>query len=731
MFQKTSNPYVFKYLQILQSGTGGTGPVVYLPEKPPEDDIHFKEEQKFIRPELSKTLAKAIRVLYAKMDSKSPHYDPSYMSPYAMEIRQWEDQQWERIQSGFWFWNNGAATYLTPFYYWYLTEWMPYFGRPDYRETDKELTYFIQYCEEDPNSYGALFNSVRRYGKSAVMAGWIVFGVTTNYRWFGGMQGETDKKIKKFWDLHVIKPFRKLMPYVQPRYDYSSKQTEEIKFERPVIKGEKSKADLIPDDDIDDTSESEDLESFLDYRASAEGEYDSAVLHRYVHEEPGKKLQASVSETWKVVKPCLRRGKFIRGKCLMGTTVEQMDVFDRGGRSYQKLFYESDFDKRGPLGQTISGMYACFLPGDASYEGFFDDYGHPMRAEAKRSIVLERESVKHNQKDYSDLIRKYPLNMSEIFWVSTDRCIFNSTILQKRKLFLDSSPVPMFSRFDLVWEGNIRFSRILIRHNPDSGWYKASWMFPGEQFEKEANQVRKNIDGTFSPLNENKFTSGIDPVDHRIKIESKMGFGEDEFISVRRSRPVMRVKRRYDSSIDGILTQELLEKRRDEEYPYQTGITIGMMDTRPNDPNVYYERSLMVCWLHGMSANVESAKPGLINYFYEHGCGDFIKNKYIPESSNKTSSGEAGTPANPQTINEYVECLMTNIEYFGHRENFIEFVNDYILFDPGNTRVHDYAVASGWCDLGEKIRPKTVSIPILNLHDIMPTFDRYGNVIQR
>ena len=120
-----------------------------------------------------------------------------------------------------------------------------------------------------------------------------------------------------------------------------------------------------------------------------------------------------------------------------------------------------------------------------------------------------------------------------------------------------------------------------------------------------------------------------------------------------------------------------------------------------------------------MSMNVESAKPGIINYFYQHGCGDFIKNKYIPEASNKVDQGDAGTPANAQTINEYTECLMTDIEYFGHMEPFVEFINDHLVFDPGNTKVHDYTVSKGWCRLGEKIRPKTVQLPKLELEIVM------------
>lgn len=1082
MFTPTNNPYQFKYLI-----TGISGPgieQVYLPEPPPDKEVHFKKEQRFIRPELSKHLKKAIKVLYAKTDSDSPYYDPSYVSPFAKDIQEWEDQQWDRFDKGFWFWNNGVKTYITPFYYWYLTEWNPYFGSPDYRETDKEITYWLLFFEEDTTSYGGLLNTIRRYGKSAIMGGWDVWRTTRNFGHFSGMQGETDKKIKKFWDLHILKPFRKLMPYVQPKFDYSSKQTEEIKFERPVIKGAKSKLDKsLESDSLEDllSEDAEDLESFMDYRASGEGEYDQAVLHTYLMEEPGKchgkdtpilmfdgsikmvqdvvvgdllmgdnctprevlslangvgkiynvisvnqqkaetwtvnedhilsckssipkslvfrhylengviniplkeylkltdnykrhlsmyrvpvdypearhaidpyflgvwlgdgcqrsgeittadhevviaisefgkkrnlnfrkksnagkastylmtgitrllkdeklhrnkhipdnylidsrenrlqllagiidtdghrcakahkpnqrqyeiiqkrkdlakqiqqlalslgfyasfrpkkasmkrkdgtmyrcevwrvsifgwnlheipckiarkkmpakittwnakdptqygfkiefdrvdnyygfnisgnrlyllgdytvthnTLQANVNDRWETVKPCLRRGKFIRGKGLLATTVEHMNVMDKGGKAYQKLFYESDYNKRTGLNQTISGLYAAFLPGDCAYEGFFDDHGYPMRPEARRSITLERESKKHNPKDYSALIRKYPLSIAEIFWVSSEQCVFNATILQERKLELDSSPIPFWSKFDLEWEGKKRFSKVIFKHNPENGWYKASWIFSkGEEFDTMANQVRKNSDGTYSPLNEEKFTAGVDPVDHRVVIQSRMGFGEDEFISTRRSKPVMLIKRRYDSSIDGAFDQDILEKRAEEKYQYKTGVYIGMMDARPTDPNVMYERALMICWLHGMSVNAESAKPGVINYFHMNGCGDFIKQKYVPESKAKNGYEGEGTPANSMMINEYTDCLSWYIDYFGHTMPFVDVVNDNLIFDPANTKVHDYSVSEGWCELGEKIRPKVEIRKPLDLSEIMPVFNDRGDVVR-
>lgn len=721
MFKETSNPYSFKYLITGISGDGIKQ--VFLPEPPRDEEVHFKKENKFVRPEPPQHIQKAIKVLYAKTNPYSKYYDKHYVSPYAYEIRKWEDQQWDRFEKGFWFWNNGVKTYLTPFYYYYLTEWKTYYGRPDFRETDKEITYWLMYIEEDPRCYGGALNTIRRYGKSSIMGCWLIWRATRNFAHYGGAQGESDEKIEKFWSTHVIKPFRKLNGYVTPVYDTTSKQTVDIKFERPIARGKEGRKDpdLEDEDFIESEVETEDLESYIDYRDSAEGAYDQAVLHTYLMEEAGKTKKANVNDRWTTVKPCLRRGKFIRGKALLSTTVEHMNIFDRGGKAYQKLFFESDYDKRTALDQTTSGLYASFLPGDCAYEGFFDDHGHPMRVEARRSILIERESKKHNPKDHAAVIRQYPLTIDEIFWVSAEQCVFNATVLQKRKLVLDSSTIPLYSKFDLRWRDNKRFSSVIFSHN-ENGWFKCGWMFPGEEYVKLANKVRDNGDGTYSPMNEHVFTSGVDPVDHRVVIENTVGSGENEYTSTRRSKPVMRVKRKYDVAIDGELSQEILEERRDKEYAYRTGISIGLMDSRPSDPNVYYERALMVCWLFGMSLMVELDKPGIINYFIQHGCKDFIKNKYVPDAMAKPGHQGEGTKASSMMINEYTDALATHIEYFGHTEIFPEFINDYLLFNPAKTKEHDYAVSSGWTELGERVRAKVVEQPVLNIENFMPRF---------
>src|SRR5690606_32474924 len=149
MYKETSNPYQFKYLI-----TGISGPgikQVYLPPVPSEDKILFKKEQKFVRPEMPDYLKRAVKEMLARRqerNTKGEFIDPEWTHPkYQAEINEWEDREFQRCADGVWFWNNNVPTYITPFYYWYLSSWRTYFGHPAYRETDKEITYWLAYLE--------------------------------------------------------------------------------------------------------------------------------------------------------------------------------------------------------------------------------------------------------------------------------------------------------------------------------------------------------------------------------------------------------------------------------------------------------------------------------------------------------------------------------------------------------------------------------------------------------
>lgn len=418
-------------------------------------------------------------------------------------------------------------------------------------------------------------------------------------------------------------------------------------------------------------------------------------------------LTANVWNRWGFVKPALTLGKKIIGKALIGTTVEFMDASGKGGRAYEKLCYASDYDKRNTNNQTKSGLYAALMPADCALEGFFDDNGHPLREQAREWILNAREDVEDNPADYATLVRKYPLDWDEVFYTSAEHCEFNIKILQDRKKELMRKPPPM-RRFDLQWENNVRFSKIVMQDNP-SGWFKTTKVFTGEEAERIYNQVSRRVENgeqRFAPLNDNLFASGLDPIDHGMVV-SDSPMGEDGFTSSRKSKPVLLIKSKYDTAIDGMMDFELMKQRAKEKFPYKTGIHVAMMDERPGDPNVLFERVLMVLWLMGISVGVESQKPGVINWLRKAGCSDFIWHKYVPDEK-KTRPGDMveGTPASQPIIQEYTGLIATDVEYFGHTYPFIEVVNNDLRFRPDKTREFDYTVSQGNMEIAAQMRPR-------------------------
>lgn len=647
--------------------------------------------------------------------------DPNFIHEHQKELNDWEEREFERCQDGIWFINNTTLTYLTGDYYKFLTQWQPLFGFPEYRENDKETFYWIKYWEEDPNSYGGLYFTLRREGKSTKMGFWITNRTSTNFKHLSGMQGVDNVQIQDFYNNMIIDPFYKLPYYSKPTYDITTLQKKGIVFKEPPKRNKKriqSQKKLV-------------LESKMDYRTSEANKYDQAKLNSSAVEEFGKTISCDVSQRWGFMKPCHTLGRFIIGKSFWATTCEFMDVTDRGGKAAKKMCVQSDFDRRGDDGQTITGLYAAMMPADCAFEGCYDEWGYPLRDEARKLILSKRKVVKDNPKDYSALVRKFPLDWAEVFWINTEKCEFNATILQDRRSELLMNP-PQIRKVDLRWKDNIRFSRVEMFDNPDNGWLQLGWLPRTEDEKKWLNDVeRRNEGGTikYGPKNGHLFGSGVDPIDHGVVVDDSIA--DNEFVSSRRSRPVQYVKRKYDSSVDGAITPELLIQRAAEKFPYKTNKYIARMGVRPNDPNIFFERSLMICWLFSTPLKCESQKPGLINWFDDANCEDFLQDKYVPILENfKKSDDVKGTPASPMMIQEYTSAIATDVEYFGHTYIFIEMVDDDLIFNPGKTKEHDDTVAQGWTEIGCKIRSKVVALPLREITDYFRSFRRDGSVIK-
>ena len=143
--------------------------------------------------------------------------DPNYVD---LELQNYRIQEWDRRLHGFWFMNNGKATYLTGLHYFYLTHWKLDTGYPDFRIPDMEFFYFLQYCIDDPNSLGMIECTKRRQGKT-VRAGAFLYDLTSRAKnIYSGIQSKTLEDAKNnVFAKGLILPFKQLPDFFVPVYD--------------------------------------------------------------------------------------------------------------------------------------------------------------------------------------------------------------------------------------------------------------------------------------------------------------------------------------------------------------------------------------------------------------------------------------------------------------------------------------------------------------------------------
>lgn len=700
MFQPTKNPYKFKYL--ITGITGDGIRQVYLPEKPADKDILDLGGRKWQRTPLPKEWKE-----WRKEEAAGLKEDPDFFHP---QIEAFNAQEWERRNNGIWFWNGKVATYITGFYYYYLNWICLDFGYPDYRETDKEVTYFLDYCVEDPASYGILYNTLRRGGKSSLMGGWMLERITRTRNANGAIQGEKFLKAASFFNKCVLYPFRKLPDFFRPEYDKDSKNKGELLFYKSVKRGRKD------DDDFDFDNQ---LESKIDYRDSGTLSYDGEKIFGYVGEEIGKTKECDVYERWNVIKFTLEENSKVWGKHFGATTVEEMAEEGSAGDNYWKLFADSDVDVR-VNGKTKSGLYACFLPADCGPCAVgtpYDEHGHPKREINVKTILADREALKDHPALLAGLIRKKPLNIEEAFYSDSQKCEFNVMVLETRKSELLRNP-NIAVRGNLDWVGGIRDGNVVWIRDDVNGRFLSTGVFDDE---KDSNQVTTCgiTEGVtqWMPMNDKKFAIGTDPIQHGVTAGNVQ------------SKAAAHGIRKYDASIEGILTDAILEQRRLERYQYKTGIPVIQYHHRPVEPTLYFEDMIKLCRYLGCQIHIENQKNAIMHYFKARGYSKFVMNRVETTFSlNAVMSRQMlqdGTPASQSNTQHYTGLLATHIQYFGHCIPFKDLIEQLLKFDPLKTTKFDLCVSLGYgiMALESRIAPEK---RVFNLEDYFGKYDNSG-----
>jgi hypothetical protein len=609
------------------------------------------------------------------------------------EEKAFNDQLWKWREEGYWFFNNGEPTWITGTHWYFLNFWELDVGLPDYRDIDRRIFWFINYCDNDPNCYGVVEITCRRMGKSFRAACWLLERISRMRNAHGGIASKTGNDAEGFFKEKLIQPWRMLPKVFSPMTDGTSNPVTQLRFFAPATKGKNK------------SSNTEELKSWIDFATAGEHGYDGPKLQALIHDEDGKAEKSDVWERWKVAKKCLIDRTKIIGKCIATTTVEELE---NGGGAFLEKWKKSNFNKKKSNGQTLSGLYRLFSP---AWEGqIIDEYGFTDKEASMKYIIEEREG-----EEGADLLttkRHFPCTVREAFSAAINGCHFNQEKLIRREDELMQLPKQLYMRYDLEYKNGIRFGDVMAVPKKDGKWYISR--MPGE-FE---NRVNRNSEGRpISPKNRNIFRGGVDT------------FDTDKVVDLRKaSKAAFAIKRRYDAAIDAG------KAVRD----FQTNRYVCFYWARPSLVT-QYEDYIKSCIFWGMSMNVETNKPGLHNKMIEWGFENFLSKRSESVNANPRSETDAyGNASSTTSIESYTALINSYYEedVYGYGEDngywqimdFPMVIQDNLSFDKTKTTKSDLTVAMGQCELDDNDKVKhTAKVDTSHLPKMFREYRVVGN----
>jgi hypothetical protein len=569
------------------------------------------------------------------------HFDP--------ELEQFRQQEWDRRLNGYWFYNNGAATYITGLHYFYLCYWTLDTGLPKYRDTDRKYFYFLQYCIDDPECFGMVEITKRRQGKT-FRGGVFLYEYTSrakNAR--AGVQSKTGADAKEVFRKAIIQPFKKLPDFFVPVYDQSKglTPTSELRFYQTTVKGKKS-GQILDDDE---------LESMVDWKTSEAISYDGQKLQRYLGDEVGKTTGINVWERYLVTRYCHLddEGRII-GKSLLTTTVEDME---QGGEAFKKIWDNSDQTKKTGK-RTPSGLYRYFCPAD--HTRYYDQFGLADREKALSEILEERQLLHNDPRALSAVIRKEPLSWEEAFRIDGSKCLYNAMKLNERLDRL-SWKDNLTTTGNFVWEE--KDAKVIWEPSRNGRWEVAT-IFDKEE---DSNNISKKGE-QFYP-NNIKYIIGVDPVDHNTTEDG------------RRSNGAAVVLRKYSAV--------------DDSGPYNYAF-VCKYKYRPDSVQIFYEDMIKMAFYYGCNVLMENQKIGMMHYFNDRGYGNFLM--WLPDRQ------QPGIAASPKTHQYIAELTESYINDYCDKVYFKDLVQEWLEFEIHNTTKFDLAMAAGYALIADQVKMK-------------------------
>ena len=660
---------------IVISKTGMIGEVyeiqglkIALPKQP-------KNVQKFESEKWEKTLLPKVL-----NNIKSVFEWDKYPEDFKEKWYDYIDEEFNRREQGFWYYNQNTPIYLTGTHYMYL-QWSKIdVGPPDFREANRLFFIFWEACKADTRCYGMCYLKNRRSGFSFMASGEVVNLATISSDSRYGILSKTGPDAKTMFTDKVV-PISVNYPFFfKPIQDGMDRPKTELAYRVPASKFTRRK--IITGEVLE---ELEGLDTTIDWKNTGDNSYDGEKLKLLVHDESGKwERPNNILNNWRVTKTCLRLGSRIIGKCMMGST---SNALDKGGDNFKKLYESSDVTKRHANGQTRSGLYSLFIPMEWNYEGYINAHGLPVFETPKtpdkdphgQKIKLgvldywknEVDGLSEDQDALNEFYRQFPRTTKHAFRDESKNSLFNLTkIYQQIDWNADIKHSSVITQGSFQWVGGIKDTEVIFVPNK-SGRFLVSWVPP--------TRLQNNIIlklGKKYPANETLGAFGCDPYDISGTVDGRGSNG----------------------SLHG------LTKFSMEDIPPHHFFLEYI--ARPQTAETFFEDVLMACVFYGMPLLCENNKPRLLYHFKRRGYRGYAMNR--PDKIyNKLSVTEREIGGIPNSSQDIIQAHAAAIEsyieeYTGLKEDgtygdvyFQRTLDDWSKFNINNRTKHDASISSG------------------------------------
>ena len=674
-------------VKICPNGTEGEivelgGLLICLPKRPPKKEIFGHKEanamQVWRRIPMPKELS---RIRSMDEWSEMPREFREKFRPYV-------EEEFRRRREGFWFYNNGAATYITGRHY-MMVQWTKMdIGYPYFLSFQRDIFLHLAACEIDPRCIGQLYTKCRRSGYTNMCSSVLVDEATQVKDKLMGIQSKTGKDAQEnIFMKKVVFMFRNYPFFFKPIQDGTTNPRMELAFREPSKRiTKKNKTSQM----------GEALNTVINWKNTTNNAYDGEKLHLLYLDEAGKwERPTDIRDAWRIQRTCLIVGRKIVGKAMVGSTVNPMD---KGGSQYKDLWRDSNPLERNANGRTRTGLYRLFIPAYESLEGFFDIHGHPVVNDpgletmgvdkelvtigAKTYLKNERAALKDDASELNEVTRQFPFTEDEAFRDSIEGSLFNIGKIYEQIQYNDELFPNPIVRGNFAWKNGEKDTEVAFMPDP-AGRFRVSWLPPDELRNKKATERGKKV-----PPNPLVGCGGVDSYD-------------------------------LDATVDGRGSKGALHLYNKFNMEHPSNTFVLEYASRPPLAKIFYEDVLMAAVFYGYPILIENNKYGIARHFEARGYDGYLMNRpdHLKTPNSKVNVKTKGIPSNSQDV---IQAHAHAIEAYIHnhvgvnRETgdygamyFNKTLEDWIGFKIDDRTKFDLTISAGLALLAaQKSRPK-------------------------